>query len=343
MQSRPWSSVPLVGYNFVRALAERGDFALTVCTHPRNRPSLQADPLSRAAEIVYIDNEWLAAPLHRLVGIIRGGRGGGVDGLLMAAGWPAYIAFEYQLFQRFGRDLGRGRFDLIHRITPLTPTYPSPLAGWTSVPMLIGPLNGGLPWPKEYPELRRREREWLAPFRRAYRALPYFRATYHRLAGVIAGSRHTATEVPPWHKGRRYYLPENGIDPVRFPLAPGWPEPRGAFTFATVGRLVPYKGFDLIIEAMAGSARLRSTRLVIVGDGPERANLERAAAQAGLSGVEFTGWLDQVAVGRCIFGDGSSVRLPESARVRRRGGSRGDGVRGGAGGRRLRRAERTRG
>jgi glycosyltransferase involved in cell wall biosynthesis len=83
-------------------------------------------------------------------------------------------------------------------------------------------------------------------------------------------------------------------------VADGWPEPKGAFTFASVGRLVPYKGFDLVIEAMAGSARLRSTRLVIVGDGPERANLERAAGAAGLTGVEFAGWLDQAALGRVL-------------------------------------------
>ncbi|WP_171475340.1 glycosyltransferase family 4 protein [Frigoriglobus tundricola] len=294
-----WSSVPLVGYNFARALAERSDLNVTVCTNPRNRAALDADPLSRKAEVVYIDNEWVAAPLHRLGRLLRGGKGGGWT-TAMATEWPSYIAFELQLYQRFADDLRRGRFDLIHRVTPLTPTYPSPLASRTRVPMLVGPLNGGLPWPKEYPELRRREREWLVPLRRAYRVLPYFRSTYRRLAGVIAGSHHTATEIPSWFKGRRYYMPENGIDPQRFPLAPGWREPEGPFTFVTVGRLVPYKGFDLVIEAVAGSEKLRACRLVVIGDGPERQNLTASAARANLTNVEFAGWLDQVAVGRAL-------------------------------------------
>ena len=39
-----WTSVPLVGYNVVRALAERDDLRITLATHPRNRASLERDP-----------------------------------------------------------------------------------------------------------------------------------------------------------------------------------------------------------------------------------------------------------------------------------------------------------
>ena len=70
--------------------------------------------------------------------------------------------------------------------------------------MLLGPFNGGLPWRAEYPNLRRREKEWLVPVRNAYRLLPYYRATYRHVAGVIAGSRHTATEVPDWFRNEVY-------------------------------------------------------------------------------------------------------------------------------------------
>ena len=121
--------------------------------------------------------------------------------------------------------------------------------------MLMGPLNGGLPWPKEYPELRRQEREWLVPVRGLYRHLPYYRTTYLHLAGVIAGSRHTATEVPRYFKGQRFYLPENGVDPSRFPIADAWPEPDGRFTFITVGRLVPYDPVQAVVDGLLGPGR----------------------------------------------------------------------------------------
>src|SRR5262249_6279191 len=153
------------------------------------------------ARICYIDNEWLAKPLHKLSGWIRGGKGLSwtID---TAMAWPAYMAFERLLYHRLQRELEGGEFDLIHRITPLTPTMGSPLAAMTNVPMVVGPLNGGLPWPTDYPELRRQEREWLVPLRGLYKRLPFYGSTYRRLAGVIAGSKHTATEVPASFAGK---------------------------------------------------------------------------------------------------------------------------------------------
>jgi glycosyltransferase involved in cell wall biosynthesis len=213
------------------------------------------------------------------------------------------MVFEREVFRLFRRQFRDHAFDLIHRITPLSPTMGSPLASLVDVPMILGPLNGGLPWPKEYPELRRREREWLVPFRKLYKYLPYYRSTYRRLTGVISGSRHTATEVPGYCPGGRFFLPENGVDPRRLPVASGWPEPQGRFRFLTVGRLVPYKGADLILQAMRASAALRSCELRVVGDGPHRAHLEGLAREYGLaSNVCFAGWVDQRVVAREFAG-----------------------------------------
>jgi glycosyltransferase involved in cell wall biosynthesis len=293
-----WTSVPLVGYNMARALALRPDYRVTLATHVRNRPELEADPLARRADLHFIDNEYLARPLHRLGLLMRGGASLSWT-IETALAWPSYMLFEAELFHHFRREFRDGAFDLIHRVTPLTPTIGGPLAGQVDVPMIVGPLNGGLPWPAEYPNLRRQEREWLVPLRKLYRALPYYRTTYRHLAGVISGSRHTAGEIPTSFKGSRFYLPENGVDPARFPLADDWTPPQGRFRFVTVGRLVPYKGVDLILDAMANSPKLRECELHVVGDGPIRADLEARAKAAGLLGcVRFLGWLPQADLAR---------------------------------------------
>jgi glycosyltransferase involved in cell wall biosynthesis len=59
-----------------------------------------------------------------------------------------------------------------------------------------------------------------------------------------------------------------------------------------VGRLVWQKGFDTLVEAMpAVLARRPETRLVVVGDGPERGRLERLARDRGVAGaVAFAGF-----------------------------------------------------
>ena len=290
-----WTSVPLVAYSLARALAARGDLTVTLVTHLRNRKALESDPIARDVNLQFIDNEFVARPFFRIGEWLRGGSQLSWT-TSTAAAWPGYMIFEKMIYHRFRGELRAQSFDLIHRISPLTPTMGSPLASMCNVPMLIGPLNGGLPWPADYPDLRKREREWLVQVRNMYRWLPYYRSTYKHARGVIAGSRHTATEIPPWFKGRRYYMPENGVDLERMPLSNGWvtPEAGKRFRFVTIGRLVPYKGFDLILQAMAQSPDIRrDAELIVIGNGPSRAGLEAQAAELGLSSiVTFTGWVE---------------------------------------------------
>jgi glycosyltransferase involved in cell wall biosynthesis len=58
-------------------------------------------------------------------------------------------------------------------------------------------------------------------------------------------------------------------------------------TISMVGRLVRHKGVDVVLDAVA---RVPSAKLVIVGDGPERDELERRAQEPDLAGrVTFLG------------------------------------------------------
>ena len=66
---------------------------------------------------------------------------------------------------------------------------------------------------------------------------------------------------------------------------------------AAVGRLGHPKGFDLLLDAFARAELPGSTRLLIGGDGPERAELERRIAELGLSDrVRLLGRLDAAEV-----------------------------------------------
>ena len=85
------------------------------------------------------------------------------------------------------------------------------------VPMVLGPINGGLPWPAEYPELRAAEREWLSYVRGVYRAVPAYGATRRFAAAILAGSLETLRQIPAAYRAKCVYLPENGIDPARYP------------------------------------------------------------------------------------------------------------------------------
>ncbi|GAB4473999.1 MAG: glycosyltransferase [Anaerolineae bacterium] len=60
------------------------------------------------------------------------------------------------------------------------------------------------------------------------------------------------------------------------------------------GRLIPVKGHDVLLDAFARAvARHPDARLVIVGDGPLRDDLQAQAERLGVGGsVYFAGWID---------------------------------------------------
>lgn len=78
------------------------------------------------------------------------------------------------------------------------------------------------------------------------------------------------------------------------------PEPvaaRGS-TILAAGRLVPEKGFDILIDAFAAlvrSGRAGDADLVIVGEGPDRARLTRLVVQHGLGArVAMPGYVEDI-------------------------------------------------
>ena len=285
-----WVSVPLVGWSLATALRAVAD--VHVVTQVRNR-----DAFLRAGEVegetfTAIDSEAFAAPLWAVAERLRGGEGKGWTTLQLVNAL-AYPHFERLFWRRFGAEIRAGDWDIVHRITPLSPTIASPVAAKVAragVPFVLGPLNGGVPWPKAFDAERRREKEWLSYLRGAYKALPGRSRTLHAASAILAGSRHTASELPEAVQRKTIFLPENAVDPARFQ---GRATPGETFTGVFVGRLVPYKGPDMLLEAAAPLLRAGRMRLEIVGDGPMMPDLVAQAAALGIArAVTFHGWLD---------------------------------------------------
>jgi glycosyltransferase involved in cell wall biosynthesis len=79
---------------------------------------------------------------------------------------------------------------------------------------------------------------------------------------------------------------------------PGGPElPADAPVLVAVARLVPQKGVDVAVRALARVRKTRpETRLVVLGEGPERSALDELAAELGASeAVSFPGRVGDVA------------------------------------------------
>ncbi|RXZ50151.1 glycosyltransferase family 4 protein [Agromyces binzhouensis] len=132
------------------------------------------------------------------------------------------------------------------------------------------------------------------------------RRALRRAAAVTAPSTFVLDELRRDHGLSGGDVVPNGVDlslvgdADRSPFA-------GRYLLA-VGRLGRVKGFDLLVEAMAGLGADAGVRLVIVGDGPELERLRALVAELGLADrVEFAGRLDPAAVADAMAGAVSVV------------------------------------
>ena len=122
------------------------------------------------------------------------------------------------------------------------------------------------------------------------------RQVYRHADGAIAGSRGAAAVLrAKGYRGALWILPQFGVDADAFRPPPA-PDPRldpdrtAPLTLGYAGRLVPAKGVDLLLHAVAGSGR--SWRMALVGEGVEEDALRGLAADLGLTGrLHLRPWL----------------------------------------------------
>ena len=303
-------SVPLVGWSHAEALRRRVD--CHIVTQVRNVGALERAGLKNGVDFTAIDTERFTRPAYKLAALLRGGRGKGWT-TLAAINSLVYSQFERMIWRAFKDRLRAGEFAVVHRLTPLSPTSVSLLAGRcrrAGVPFVMGPLNGGVPWPRQFDAARRQEKEWLSYVRGLYQLVPGVHSTRRNAAAILVASRDVWRQMSAKLHGKLFYVPENGIDPARFPP----PAPRDHTTprplrVAFVGRLVPYKGADMLLEAAAPLIKAGQVHLTIAGNGPQLDGLKKQAADLGLTvgsggglgggpgaGLEIPGWVDHKAV-----------------------------------------------
>jgi glycosyltransferase involved in cell wall biosynthesis len=215
--------------------------------------------------------------------------------------FPLYASFNRKVYRQFAAEVRAGQYDIVHAITPMMPRFPVKLVqACTKTPFVLGPVNGGVPFPKGFEATARKEFAHFNFLRALGRYLvPGYRQTYTRASKILVGSTYTLGMLKDLFGDPRQCMElfyENGIDDS-FQSASGKDfSASGILNVLFVGRLVPYKGADMLLDGLAQlPAEVRAhVRVKIVGDGSERANLEAQCRSAGLSSqVEFVGWVQQ--------------------------------------------------
>lgn len=122
---------------------------------------------------------------------------------------------------------------------------------------------------------------------------PLTRFIWHRAALVVANSQGARDLALATGWGVPIEVIPNGVDTEFFRPAPRVPG-EGPLKIIFVGRLNPQKALDLLLQALASPLVLASGqdwRLLLVGDGPLRGQLQSQARKLRLEGqIQFLGW-----------------------------------------------------
>jgi len=210
------------------------------------------------------------------------------------SGWAVHLITQFMQRRAARRLIAQFGIDVVHEPTPVAPRLPS-LMYDLGVPVVIGPMNGNMTYPPGY----RRSRSY------AERAFVKVAQGFSDLANyLVPGKRHAATllvanertrlALPAGCSAKVEILCENGVDPEVWQRPDDLPDrPAGTLRLAFLGRLVDWKGVDLVLDVFAEvKAHVPSAELSIVGDGPERLRLQSQAAELGITdAVTFHGWI----------------------------------------------------
>jgi glycosyltransferase involved in cell wall biosynthesis len=287
-------SVSQIGWEWYSRMSNLA--SVTLVTHIRNRDSLQAAgaPLP-GTEVVYIDTEWFAGPLYRFASRLFP-RSQHAVFLLSSADFYVFDAEALKQVRKLGRE-----WDLVHAPTPVSPVAATRLHK-LGIPLILGPWNGGLASPTTFPEIMKQDSAWIYRLRSVGKLVDRLWGSTSKAALVLSATQSTDRSLP---KGVPFVrMIENGVDLERF-REPS-PDARASASAPLpnplkvlfVGRLLPFKGVAMLLEAVSRLSREIPVSLTIVGGGPIEPDLRRRVEELQLGTmVTFLGNLplDQVA------------------------------------------------
>ena len=136
---------PLIGYSHGEALARLHAVTLVIRRDNEEAVRRKQAPF-RAIEAISLP--WLDR-IHAWCfrWIFRNNYPGQV---LTAFNYLFCLAFEWRAWRQTRTRIMAGEFDVVLRLLPISSVLPSPFAFFLRrgpIPFVIGPINGGLPWP----------------------------------------------------------------------------------------------------------------------------------------------------------------------------------------------------
>jgi len=248
-------------------------------THERTRLAIENIEDIDQSSVYYLPDTWAHKFLHRCSTYLPHRISVLTVGFLMHLITQLY---QWRVAKRIIKDKN---IDVVHETAPVSATQPSAMFG-LGVPVIIGPMNGGMSFPKPFEYMAGKAEKIL------YNIIPIFSAIYNILIPgkffarlMLVANQRTKDALPKLRLGRVEILVENGVFSTK--EKPNKSQKTDALNVLYVGRLVDWKTIDIVIDALA-KTKTKAT-LKIVGDGEDKDKLQAYVASNNIENVEFTG------------------------------------------------------
>jgi glycosyltransferase involved in cell wall biosynthesis len=287
------AALPVHYYRILR----RRQIAVWLVVHERTRSELEALFPLDGDRIVYVPDTKAHLLVWRLSQLLPDRISSFTTGFL--------LRFMTQIAQRreIRRLLREQAISVVHQPIPVSPKEPSLIFGM-NVPVIIGPMNGGMHYPPGFQKLQSRaERLALATGRRFADLMNYILPGKRQAAMLLVANERTRAALPRGVCDHVELLVENGVDLKLWSAPPSAPTASASAVahFVFMGRLVDWKAVDLLLLAFKRASAQTAMTLSIIGSGDERANLEQLARSLDVldqrsvepGKVCFLGWMSQ--------------------------------------------------
>lgn len=279
-------------YHYFRIMYQRGvDVRLIV--HERTKEELLALFPDAGEKIIFINDTWFNRFLWQLGKFLPSRIA------YFTTGWFSRVATQMVACRKVRELVKNKQVNLVHQVIPVSPKEPTLLFG-LGVPVVIGPMNGGMSYPDGFKSrihllmsrfagagnLMASLLNWLLPGKR-------------NAAMLLVANDRTRLALPGKKFKKIIQVIENGVD-LNMWSSKDISDNRNCSTycnFVFVGRLIKLKGVDFLLEAFSRLKNIESSNLHIIGNGPSDVDLKEFAKEKKLLAEK----MDDTCRGKVIF------------------------------------------
>ena len=277
--SNVYGGEAMLPLNYFRLLSKDQNNRVYLITHARVRASIEQLADIKQDQVFYMPDTKVHQVLNKYSALLP-------DRIsLLTFGFLMHLLTQFYQWKLAREIVKTKNIDILHEPAPVSAVTPSVMF-CMGVPVVIGPMNGGMTFPPAFNAMAGRLERVL------YRLTRLLSSVFNILIPgkffadiLLVANQRTKDALPKLRLGRVLEIVENGVFSVVD--TPKKSQAKPITDVLYVGRLVDWKAVDIAIDAI--NACESNVKLTILGDGQLKNELAQYAKKLAPNKVVFAG------------------------------------------------------